>query len=187
MSLNTINQYTVSPIKNTQQGSGLIEVVVSLFILAIGLLGVLSMQAVGLRSQQRAVFVTEAQSLTEDMVNMILAFDDVGDGTQATVAGYGAVVTVGGAELPDCSGGCDRAAQVNFDSNLWSIEIEERLPGGFGQVLRKTVGDDEVLVVTVMWDDALSGTVGRNVPLDDDGDVQCPDENLACYTVELKL
>ncbi|MEO0443492.1 MAG: type IV pilus modification protein PilV [Pseudomonadota bacterium] len=60
--------------KKLQKGAGIIEVMVSLLVLAIGLLGVLSLQTNGLNSNQRAAFVTEAQLLAEDMASRILAF-----------------------------------------------------------------------------------------------------------------
>jgi len=63
---------------STNKGAGLIEILISLTVLAVGLLGVLSLQANGLNSGQRAVFATEASLLAEDMAERILAFGSNG-------------------------------------------------------------------------------------------------------------
>jgi len=63
---------------SSSKGAGLIEILIALTVLAIGLLGVLSLQANGLNSGQRAVFTTEASMLAEDMAERILAFGSTG-------------------------------------------------------------------------------------------------------------
>lgn len=168
----------------SQVGTGMIEVLIAMSLMAVGLLGVLSMQTLGLRSNQRAVFVTEAQMMTEDMVNMIMAFDDLNDPGR-TVALFDGLQTSAGASRASCATGCSREAQVEHDKSDWSSQIEERLPGGFGQVLANDVGDYTVLIVTVMWDGALKGVTGEPVGLVG-GRVECPTD-LACYSIEVNI
>ena len=60
------------PYLKNQMGAGLMEVLVSLLILAIGLLGVVSLQSKGLGSNQQAMFVTEAHFLAQDMADRMV-------------------------------------------------------------------------------------------------------------------
>ena len=56
------------------QGSSLVETMVSLVLLAIGLLGMLSLQINGINSNQRAVFVNEAHFIGWDLIERMLNF-----------------------------------------------------------------------------------------------------------------
>ena len=53
------------------RGATMIEVMVSLFVLAIGLLGVLGMQAEGTQANQRGMFSTQAAFLAQSMADRI--------------------------------------------------------------------------------------------------------------------
>ncbi|PCK03659.1 MAG: type IV pilus modification protein PilV [Alteromonadaceae bacterium] len=170
-----------------QAGTGMVEVLVALFILAVGLLGVLSMQLTGVRSNQRAIFITEAQLLAEDMLSMISAYDDISNGAGQTAEDYGNLTTIAGASETNCNSGCSRDTQVRNDRNEWSRQIERRLPGGFGQVRDVQIDGMSVLVITVMWDANLRGAIGSEAAVADDGTIECPDDDLACYTIKVRI
>lgn len=170
-----------------QAGTGMVEVLVALFVLAIGLLGVLSMQFTGVRSSQRAVFITEAQLIAEDMVSMISAYDDISNGAGQTAVDYGNLTTISGAAETNCNAGCSRNVQVINDRNEWSRQIERRLPGGFGQVRDVEIDGMPLLVITVMWDANLTGVVGTEAAVAENGTVDCPSDDLACYTIRVRI
>lgn len=106
-----------------QKGAGFIEVLVSLTILAIGLLGVLSMQVTGLTSNQRALFATEVNLLVSDMADRILAYGPAG----ANNGEYDTLSTENADNLGD--------ALVNADRTAWAAALTaSSLPGVVGNV-----------------------------------------------------
>lgn len=150
-----------------QQGAGFIEVLVALVILAVGLLGVMSMQARGLNSNQRALFATEANLLAYDMADRIVSFG----GDRAIAGEYGGLTTVGNAALGNVI--------ANNDRNAWQTEfINSSLPSGQGII----TWDGSVYTITIRWDEERTGAVGLtcgNVDTDALGQLI----NLRCYTL----
>lgn len=66
-----------------QRGVSLIEVLVSVLVLAVGLLGIAAMQATALRNSQGAFEQSQAVTLTYSMLDMMRTNADV-----ATIGGY---------------------------------------------------------------------------------------------------
>jgi type IV pilus assembly protein PilV len=58
----------------------MIEVMVTLFIIAVGLLGVAGLQSAGLRQANDSMSSAQAQILVQDLAEMIIAFDPNADG-----------------------------------------------------------------------------------------------------------
>ena len=63
-----------------QQGATMIEVMVTVFILAVGLLGVAGLQSAGLRQASNSQTDAQAQILAQDLAEMILAYDSDAEG-----------------------------------------------------------------------------------------------------------
>ena len=165
----------VSHQRYRQQGAGLMEVLVSLLILAIGLLGVVSMQTRGLGSNQQAMFVTEAQFLAQDMADRMLAF-----GTTSTYDNSGVWDSYNGIDVsgeftgtdPKCASACDASATVAFDTDQWHQALyDSSLPRARGTVTKS----DDIFSIQVMWDQDRTG----------EGAVECNSDN--CFTMELTL
>lgn len=120
-----------------QRGSSMIEILVSVLVLSIGLLGVASLQAVGLKNNNSAYLRTQANVLASDImdrmrVNRTAATDsdyDVAIGT-ATVSGSSIAAT---------------------DINEWKLSLSNQLPAGDGSV---ACDADAVCTVTIQWTDA---------------------------------
>lgn len=179
MKMNYENSY-----QKCQVGAGLIEVMVSLLILAVGLLGVLSLQANGLNSNQRAEFVGQAQVLAQDMADKIWAFGSVEtngnrgaiDTPDLVVTGlYGAIDTQTSQPDPGCTtAGCTPANTVNYDNWQWQqLFSSSGLPGVRGTV----VWNDPVYTITVYWDQDRTGATGTNCDSNDKSSTG----NLTCF------
>ena len=82
--------------KTPEQGFSLIEVLIAIFILAIGILAVVSMQTAAMHGNFKAVGLTEASIFAEDRMERILAqdYDSIGSGQQTVGGRYGATWTV---------------------------------------------------------------------------------------------
>lgn len=81
---------------SSQGGVSLIEVLISMFVLAVGILGVVSLQAVSIKDGVRSQFSARAEVLTSDLINRAMAnasvisdaaspyvFNDLGAGAPA--------------------------------------------------------------------------------------------------------
>ena len=144
-------------ISHKQKGAGFIEVLVSLTILAIGLLGVLSMQVTGLTSNQRALFATEVNLLVSDMADRILAYGPAG----ANDGEYHALSTSNVNVLAD--------TVANADKISWAAALAgSSLPGAVGDVTwvsNDPDPDDTVVVaggiytISIRWNDAREAIV----------------------------
>ncbi len=137
----------------SQGGMAMMQTLVSLFLLAIGLLGTLAMQAKGVNSNQRAQFVTDANVLAEDMANRILGYTRnltaASSVSAAVLDDYDGIDTTTSTETnPGClSLGCSGEDQLKFDEWQWTQDIKSRLPNGIGKVSYAS----GIYSITVMW------------------------------------
>lgn len=142
-------------IARRQAGFTLIEILVTVVVLSIGLLGIAGMQASGMRNNHAAYTKTQATNLAMDMADRIRA-------NPKGVDNYAGLDT-GDAETipadPDCiSTGC--SASSNLDNDLansdkfeWSQPIisatKPVLPDGRGIIARNGATDE--FSVTILW------------------------------------
>ena len=157
-----------------QAGFTLIEVMVTVFILSIGILGAAGMQAVSVRESQNTYYRTQADMLASDIVDRMRAnrTDARDEGTSAyTEAGVG----------NDCSTECDADDMAAADVFEWQASItRSSLPSVQGSILRSSMVVDAsgatvgaVYIVTVMWDEDRSGSTGTNCNPSDEDDLSC--------------
>jgi type IV pilus assembly protein PilV len=147
--------------KCKQTGSSLVEVMVALFVLAIGLLGVLGMQAKSMQYNQSAHVYTQAVYLANDIAERIRS-------NPAAANDYTGALPV--AAPQDCSiNYCDKETLAEWDRVIWAENIKNRLPAGVGAIaLIPADGDvQEHLKITVSFDDSRSDTPPTAV---DDGE-----------------
>ncbi|WP_075186692.1 type IV pilus modification protein PilV [Teredinibacter haidensis] len=173
-SINTRNLYR-------QRGAAMMEVVVALFVLAIGLMGTLSMQVKGVNSSQRAHFVTDANILAADMADRILAYNS--DDITSDDDDYSGIYTDSStATSSSCSsGGCNSAAQKSFDEWEWSEQIKSRLPGGTGEVFYV----DGAYTIVVKWNqpDTFSNSTCSSISVS----MSDTATNKACFAYQVRL
>ncbi len=166
-----------------QAGAGIVEVLVSLLILAVGLLGVLSLQASGLSSNKRAEFVGEAQVLAQDMADRILAFGSLEtNGNRGAFTGeYGATDTDSPITDPNCEspagGGCNPLNTVAYDQSEWQqLFNTSSLPSGRGTVSWAA----PIYTIRIYWDQDRTGAGGL------DCDSNNRTVNLSCFEMEVR-
>lgn len=132
--------------RTTQQaGSSLVEVMVALFVLAIGLLGILAMQSKSMQFNQSAHVYSQAVYLANDMAERIrmnpAASYIVGEDEEVTAS-------------TNCgSNGCPSVALAQWDKQEWKAAVDRALPDGKAKITEPSAG---VVKIEVSFDDSRS-------------------------------
>jgi type IV pilus assembly protein PilV len=184
MQLHTFSSY--SPAKRrSQAGATLIEVLVTMFVVAVGLLGTAGLQLASTRFQQtsymRSQALIEAQALAEKIRSNQAAL--VTALPPAPANAYLAANTYALAATLPADPGCGLAGQAvcttqqaaQRDVREWRQSLLARLPEGRGSILPVAVGaavDPIARNIVVMWREKQ--TNASNETDTDLADVGCP-------------
>jgi type IV pilus assembly protein PilV len=150
--------------RSRQTGMTLIEILISLLILAIGLLGMAGLQTVSLRNTQSAYQRTQAAILSTDIVERVRA------NLQGVEAG--SYDNADGAVTAACNSvsGCTAEQMAANDVAEWKAALAATLPLGAGTVCADATPDDgtalapacdgagDVFAVKIWWDSDRDGT-----------------------------
>lgn len=153
-------------VRAQQSGFTLIEVLVSVLVLSIGLVGVAALQGVSLKNTQSAFMRSQATALAYDLAdrmraNVIAARTGLYDpGTAAAVTGCKSTT------------GCTAQDMAKHDLAEWNAAIATYLPMGQGFVCVDSTPNDGAsaaspacddsgtqLTVKIWWDDNRDGTI----------------------------
>lgn len=110
-------QKTINRMKNhnRQQGFSLIEVLVSLLIMAIGALGVAGLQVISLQQNRDALYRAEANQLANDILDRIRVNSD---------QDYSVLISDAPVDTTSCMGAdCTPAEMAAFDIAQWKCAI----------------------------------------------------------------
>jgi type IV pilus assembly protein PilV len=132
-------------IPSASAGFSLLEVLVSLLVLSIGLLGLAGLQVNAVAFNHSAYMRTQATNLAYEIAdrmraNRQAALDDDYDGGFAVMP-------------PACGSAVAGATVAEQDVSAWRIAMSCTLPGGNGSVDL----DGDRLTVVVRWDEARGG------------------------------
>ena len=170
-------------IKAQQHGLGMVEVLVSLLLLGVGLLGALSLQATSLNTSQRANFTLEAQLAAMDMTSRLLAYGNT-QPTAADIDDYDGTDTSQVYVDPNCNP-CDRVQTIAFDRFSWKQLLEGNaagneisLPSAQGEVNWDDANNTYTIIVR--YDRDRTGANGTDCDPNDTGD-------LTCFIMEVRL
>ena len=127
--------------RNFQGGMTLIEVLVTLVLISVGLLGIAALQVTTLRGNQEAYVRSQASALAGDILDRMRANQrGVQLGQYATP---GAAAVADGVGIAGTDGGNDMVA--------WQAAIDASLPGGNPQGEIEVTNDRRVVTVRIRW------------------------------------
>lgn len=130
------------------QGFTLIEVLVSLLIMTLGIVGVLKMQTQSLKSNQRAYFRTHADLLSRDMLARMQA-----NKVAAREGKYKYTADTKPTSTTDCqTTECSATQLAEWDLYQWYEQVERQLPAGSAKV-ENFGGDKNRYLISIRWDD----------------------------------
>lgn len=126
--------------RNPAKGFGLIEVLVSMLVLGVGILGMLALQLNAMKFNQTASVRTQATFLAYDIADRMRA-----NAPQVLAGSYNITldsVAPSGSTIADT------------DLREWKSALATQLPMGNGSVIRSSAG---VYTITVQWDETKVG------------------------------
>ncbi len=178
-----VNKYPHSP----ALGFTLFELLIAVLVLAVGLLGLATMQAQGLKSNNSAELRTEATFLAMDIIDRMRSTMVPNTATPANPpivnAAYGGATTpvvINKANTHSCSApppappACQSTAEQDLSD--WAEAVRDQLGGGdatsltWGARIEQTGG---VYMITLMWDDERTGATGTACGGDPEVDMTC--------------
>jgi type IV pilus assembly protein PilV len=134
-----------------QQGFSMIEVLVTLVIIATALLGTAGLQAHALKTSKGSEFRNQAIFLSGDIVERMEA-----NKAEAVLGAYVVAANLAGATNPASTacdtGSCTGAALAAYDLANWQAAVAA-LPTGSGSITLDTAGNPATYTIQVSWVD----------------------------------
>ena len=161
-----------------QKGFSIIEVLISILVISIGLLGMAGLQTTGIQQSHNSYLKTQASLLAYDMADRMRSnLAGVAAGNYDSVNSVDSPIS----SYPNCANdgtACSAADTATNDIYHWTNpnadgSVAATLPSGFGMVSN----DGGIFTITVLWDENRTGATGTNC----DGD---PANNLKCFRLE---
>jgi len=148
----------------SQRGDTMIEILITIIVIAVGVLGAAALQVTTLKNLSTSHSSTVAA----------LVADDIGERMRANVDGTlaGDYERAPSANPPDCvSAACSPSDLAAYDIATWSNQMRALLPSASGEITRAP--GSNTFVITVRWDEDRSGSTGDACPPQSDSDLEC--------------
>lgn len=141
--------------RRTQRGFSMIEVLVTMLIVTLALLGTAGLQAHSMRLNQAGQFRTQAVFLVADIAERIEA------NKPGAVAGAYITTTSSVPNLLStaCSSGpCSAGELATYDISQWQTAVAATLPQSSWSIAQSVAGNPSTYTITVSWVDRQAGT-----------------------------
>ena len=138
-----------------QKGSSLIEMVVALFVLAIGMLGVMSMQLKSMQFNQSAYYYSQAVYLAYDILEGIRANPSM---ASAYVIKLDDATPTASVDCESDSVSCTPQQLKDWNLNNWRTNVASTLASGRSSI----ANDGSFVTITVQFDDSRSAAEGTD-------------------------
>lgn len=126
------------------RGTSLLEIMISLAVMSLGLLGVGALQVTGLKSNRDAFFYSQAALLANDLAERVRA-------NPTAAATYAMVMASAHSATENCeTNRCSAEEMAHFDLNQWTDALSSQLGSAAGAV-EFTAGTPNQLQVTLRW------------------------------------
>lgn len=167
------NQLSRPPRQRTQLGATLIEVLVSILLLALGVLAMAAMQANAVQYSKVSEFRSLATLLANDLADRMRANHPSGEDMAAYrfTDPYVRLTAAPDAAATSCTGvaaNCNFAEMAAFDLAEWRRSVFEQLPQGTAYVsAAPNAAGRDAADIWVAWTDPASASSTDNTPVVD--------------------
>lgn len=160
----------------SSRGFSMIEVMVTIVVVAFGLLGLASLVLRGLQAGSDSQNRTMAVKQTYDMADRMRAnltnvktgnYDDLlPSGSSSSCAtllsairsgGSGTPIVGAGTSTPSCAG---TGSGATYDNNCWQLANTQQLPHGAGAVCKEAT--ENWYAIFVSWDESRTGATNKS-------------------------
>lgn len=139
--------------KAAHRGTSLIEVLVSLVIISVALLGGVGMQLRALQLGKSSEFRNQAVLLASDLAERMEANKEAAASAMLDGAYAVAKTSAPPSSMPSCSTACTAAQQAALDLYQWQTQIASLLPGSAWAVRQTTHGNPNSYEISIEWAD----------------------------------
>lgn len=147
--------------RRTERGFSMIEVLVTLLVISLALLGTAGLQAYSMRLNQGGQLRSLAVFLAADLAERMEANKPgavAGDYVVPSTTGAAFLAAAGAVSTACVTAGCDAAALVAFDLSQWQNAVAATLPQSSWSVARTVNGAQSTYTVTIGWVDRRTNT-----------------------------
>jgi type IV pilus assembly protein PilV len=172
MYINSVKNHSASnagkPSMRRQRGDTMIEVLVTVIIIAVGVLGAAALQVTTLKNLSSSHSASVAAIVAQDFSERMRANPD------AALAGDYDHDSAPSTTGTDCvTNPCATAKDLaDYDIETWWAQVTAVLPSGSGEVEPIAAGSN-IFVLTVRWDEDRSGSTTKNCPKLSAADLEC--------------
>lgn len=147
-------------------GFTIVEVLISLLILSVGLMGLATLQVVGLQNTQGGAQRAQAANLAYDITDRMRT-----NPAAVTAGSYNVAAPVGAPNpapivMVDCFGAaanCSTAQMAAHDLGQWQTQLGAYLNNGTGAIATVDNGTTTQVTVTIQWADAYTVNTGNEI------------------------
>jgi len=139
--------------RHGQSGFGLFEILITVVIVAIGLLGLAAMQATGLKNNESAFRASQASVLAYDIADRMRSNMSGINNYLTTYMSLDSAKESGAVAGCKSTAGCTSAELAQTDLFEWDAALAADLPGATGNITL----NGTTYTVTVSWDDDIDG------------------------------
>lgn len=137
-------------------GFSLLEVLISLVIMSVGLLGIAGLMTGTLKSNDSAAMRTQATVMAYNIIDrMRTNISGATNGSYATT--MPAAPSAATSTPATCTGsgaGCTSTTLATYDIGQWEYELAHALPQGRGSIATAATSNATAVTVTVLWNDS---------------------------------
>lgn len=156
----TLNVNAMKPAYKKNQGFTLIEALISVVVLAIGLLGLAGLQAASISNNQSAYNRSQATQLAYDIADRIRA--NAVEANKFSTSAYITVTNPSAQATCKNTTGCSAALMAQNDLYEWKANVSGLLPRGVGSLAQDAA--NRTYTITINWDDNRDGDVNTDDP-----------------------
>lgn len=141
----------------------MIEILVTVVVLSIGLLGLAGMQLTGLKYNHSAYLRSQATLLASDIIDRMRA-----NRKMARQGNYDIAIDAeaGGTSCTAITANCSPADLAAADLAEWKQQLQDLLPAGDGSISRTINGSEIRFTVTIQWDDTRGELPPTQLPVE---------------------
>ena len=136
---------TMNSIHTRQQGFSLIEVLITLVIMSVGMLGIAGLYVQSMQAGRTSMFRHHAVTLAGDVADRIRANPTAGLAYTAPV-GVNNNCVLGGAD-------CNPGQMAGNDILLWKAQAQDSLPGGDVTIVFNNLVLPPTYQITISWNE----------------------------------